>query len=146
MSQHTASSESPQSVFGWPVALQLMILIVICIGAAVLQNATDSFRRPALELVSEKSAIGDTVFFVPTDSTTQMRFQGRTLIAAEAKPEEFRDVRMVREGCDESGTYSIYKLVEEKEKADKPSSKAENPPGTLYLKTAQDSFLRLKAE
>lgn len=122
------------SIEPWAAGIGLGILAVV--GCVAAFTAWDRAETGRLERVTEPTAVGDTAFVKEPPGGTGplgLTLEGRTLeMVKEAK---VRDGKLIREGKDDSGRYSIYRGEDEKAGIEK---------GQLYMKTAPNEFIEVK--
>ncbi len=120
-------------------ALVLTALFLAGFTVQILLVRAD--RRTALEAVEFPTAAGDTNFFpVPEGLAVGdpvVRFEDRAMVAAVDKIENMPGFRLDRLGKDETGRYSIYRLREGEDGAEK---------GFLFLKTGPKKFLPVREQ
>jgi len=97
----------------------------------------DAAQRATLETVTEPRAVGDERFFPATEpidvGKPLVTVNGRQLRAVENEFMEHRASRMEKTSEDDSGSFFIYKSLDE-------------PPEFLFLKASPDKYVKARSE
>jgi hypothetical protein len=119
----------------WAAAIGAGTLALVTTMA--IFTAWDHAHTASLETVSMPTAVGDTHFVKLTKGATGpigLTYHGDALdFVAESK---IRDSKLVQEGMDDSGVYSMYRLDEDKE------GKNER----LFVKAGDNDFVEVRKE
>jgi hypothetical protein len=119
----------------WAVAIGAGTLVLVT--AMAIFTAWDHAHTAELETVSMPTAVGDTHFVKLAKGATGpigLKYQGDALdFVAESK---IRDSKLIQEGMDDTGGYSIYRLDEDKE------GKNER----LFVKAGDNDFIEVTKE
>jgi hypothetical protein len=123
-----------QSIEPWMAWIGLATLLAV--GSVAAFTAWDRMHTGELEQVITPTAVGDTHCVSEPGGGTGpigLKYEGEELeMVSENK---IRDSKMIREGADDSGVYSIYRSEDEKAGASKE---------LMYVKVKTDEFIEVK--
>lgn len=116
--------------FGYAWATRLSGALLLALAVVSVFTFLGRSHRLNLERVDQPTAVGDLYFVPPAEPNTPLgTFRGQPLIVAERVKE--RDSAMLKEGLDDSQSFTVYRSSDPEESS------------TFFLKVAEGSYLKI---